>query len=227
MDKDLKRYADNLTKRSAAESYATKYQRYWHKRMSDNRERNVLQQALKVASQSGSMHNALDMPCGAGRLTCELFPHVTEIVGCDYSLEQMKICRETYQFEQKMSFVRGNALALPFANLSFDLVLSVRLSHHIGDDKDRRSYLAELMRVCANHVIVTIFDSNSLKNRLREWRRKLYSKKRSKYTMSLDEVREVAKANDFELVANFPLARLFSGHQYLVLRRNPGQSENA
>ena len=115
--------------------------------------------------------------------------------------------------------IRGNILALPFRAGSFELVFSARISHHIGSESDREAWLRELMRVSSRAVVATVFDRESLKNRLRELRRRLGSGKRSKFTMSLSRVRELAAGAGFELVAAPAIAPLLSGHRYLVLSR--------
>lgn len=213
MDRSMQRYADNLKRQQAAQSYSTKYQRQWHKRLSDRRERAVIQKALALLE--GPLKKVLDMPCGAGRLTNELFAPGREVVGVDYSEAQLAICREAHK-GQSFSSLQASCFELPFEDSEFDLAFSVRLSHHIADDAKRAEYLRELMRVSRRYVIATFFDSQSLKNRLRELRRVFGSGKRSKYTMSLARLDEIAAEQGWVRRAALPISWMFSGHKYVV-----------
>lgn len=218
MDPSLDRYAQNLRTRRAAESYSTKYERIWHKRISDRRERAVIARALALTG--GPHPRVLDMPCGAGRLTGELLAHAEAITLCDFSEEQIAIARRRAEDAGlEPGIARANALSLPFADGAFDLVFSVRLSHHIGDAEDRRRYIRELLRVSRGFVVVTIFDEASIKSRLREMRRRLGSAKRSKYTMGQGELAAIAEAAGFTIKAALPISRLMSGHRYMVFAR--------
>ena len=104
-----------------------------------------------------------------------------------------------------------------------DLVVSVRLSHHISTPEGRHQHLQELCRVARSHVIVTWFSTGSLKYKLREVRRKLGSAKRRKSAMANAEVRDVMAAAGFEKVEWVPLALVGSGHMFgLFQRRQDG-----
>ena len=218
MDDSLHRYAENRRKKDAAESYSTKYERYWHKRRSDARERAVIARALSLVAPP---QRILDMPCGAGRLTEELLRFDTaEIHACDYSEEQLKICGERHK-NSNVTCQRASCFELPFPDDHFDLSFSVRLSHHIGSREDRERYLVELLRVSRQNVVATFFDTHSFKNRLRELRRRVRAtKKRSKFTMSRDELHQIATNHDWRVEAAIPISRLFSGHRYVVFSRS-------
>ena len=75
------------------------------------------------------------------------------------------------------------------------------------------------MRISAGWVIVTIFDRNSLKNRLRELSRR-WRAKRSKHTFARGDLERIARERGFTVAAGFPLSRLASGQVFYVLRRS-------
>jgi SAM-dependent methyltransferase len=112
----------------------------------------------------------------------------------------------------------SDAFHLPFPDRSFDLVFSARLSHHIADGDLRARYLGEIMRVSRSWTIATVFDRDSLKNRLRELRRR-FTDKRPKHTLSREQVAAIATGAGFEIEAALPLSRLASGHVYYLFRR--------
>jgi ubiquinone/menaquinone biosynthesis C-methylase UbiE len=210
-DPQLEVYAGARRRTERAESYATKYDRELHKRISSYFEQRAIRRALAITGVRGG--RVIDVPCGAGRLTPLLAPVASRLVSCDYSPAML------YQFRRahgRPCFV-GSAFDLPFADRSFELVFSARLSHHIASDARRTDYLREIMRISAGWVIVTIFDRSSLKNRLREISRRR-SGKRSKHTFARSDVDRIAAEAGFSVAAALPLSRLASGHVFYVLR---------
>ncbi len=204
-----------------AESYSKKFQKHWNERLNDTFERRLVQRLLNEVSRNDRPHRALDMPCGYGRLYPLLAEASAEVVECDWSHPMLLRARES---QSRMPtggarrHVRAEAGRLPFPDRSFDLVLSVRLCHHIRSHEERLAYVRELMRVSAGWVIFTYFDTRSLKNRLRELRR-LVSRKRPKWTLDRSDVEELASREGFRVVKSTPLSRFFSGHRYTLLRR--------
>ena len=81
---------------------------------------------------------------------------------------------------------------------------------------DLHPLVAELLRVARRFVVLTFFDYHSLKNRLRRIRCR-FSGKRPKYTMTRDEVREIAAQQGARLAACPALWWIGSGHRYALL----------
>jgi SAM-dependent methyltransferase len=158
----------------------------------------------------------LDLPCGAGRISPILAPAARTLISGDYSRTMVEVLKRRY--ESRHPVLVADSFKLPFADRTFDLVYSARLSHHIGDDALRLAYLKEVLRVSKAWTIVTIFDARSLKNLLRNMRR-AFSKKRPKNTLSREQVAEIAAAEGFSIVDAIPLSRLASGHVFYVLQR--------
>lgn len=52
------------------------------------------------------------------------------------------------------NFVQGNALAMPFDDNSYDVVITCDVLEHI-DNKDRKKFIEELTRVAKHHVIIS------------------------------------------------------------------------
>jgi SAM-dependent methyltransferase len=213
-DGTLDRYAASRRTEEGAESYSTKYDRELHKRISSYFERRAVERALEVTG--GKHARVLDCPCGAGRLTPLLRPAAKTLVSADYSPTMIGVFRR----QHGLPALVADSFHLPFADRTFDLVYSARLSHHIGDETMRLAYLREILRVSGQWTIVTVFDSRSLKNLLRTVRR-AFSRKRPKNTLSREQVEEVAAESGFSVVASIPLSRLASGHVFYVLQRAP------
>ncbi|MBR0448751.1 MAG: YcaO-like family protein [Peptococcaceae bacterium] len=92
----------------------------------------------------------LDVGCGSGELTFYL-ANVTEQItytGVDLDvpfLERAQQKADAYTGSCKLSFVQGNALELPFADASFDVVVSQTLFTSIADYE---KVMQEMRRVC-------------------------------------------------------------------------------
>lgn len=211
-DPILDQYAESRRSTRGAESYATKYDRELHKRVSSYFERRVVRRALSATGVSQA--RVLDLPCGAGRLTPLLLPFARQLISADYSPAMLRV----FQRQRGLPCTVADAFHLPFGDRTFDLVFSARLSHHISDDDLRAAYVREILRVSAQWAVFTIFDTRSLKNVLRSLRRKV-SKKRPKNTFTREQVQALTAECGFELVTGFALSRLASGHVFYVARR--------
>ncbi|AFN83706.1 putative methyltransferase [Encephalitozoon romaleae SJ-2008] len=85
---------------------------------------------------SGSI--VLDAGCGNGRSFL-----VPEVVGLDYCFDLLRDAKAI----RNHGLVRGDVLKLPFADSSFDLVLSVGVIHHLSTYERRLKAMEEMKRV--------------------------------------------------------------------------------
>jgi SAM-dependent methyltransferase len=88
----------------------------------------------------------LDVGCGGGGMPLSLAEHAGHVVGIDpidrFSQAGVKLAAE--RGLTNLSFVRADGMALPFADGSFDLLLSHAVIEHVAD---ARRYLRECRRV--------------------------------------------------------------------------------
>ena len=89
----------------------------------------------------------LDVACGTGFLTRHLRGRVT---GVDQSEAMLEIARRR---SPRSEFARANGLALPFADGSFDRVLTAHFYGHLQTE-DRDRFLTEARRVARELVVV-------------------------------------------------------------------------
>jgi ubiquinone/menaquinone biosynthesis C-methylase UbiE len=89
----------------------------------------------------------LDVACGTGFLTRRLRGTIT---GLDQSPRMLGIAAEA---APEATFVRGDALALPFADDAFERVLSGHFYGHL-DEAQRTTFLREARRVAPELLIV-------------------------------------------------------------------------
>ena len=101
--------------------------------------------------------SALDVGCGTGALAQRLSALGYEVVGVDPSAGMLEImCARS----PEVTAVKGSGTALPFADGSFDVVLTVAALHHIADPAGVRQTLAEMVRVSRPTGRVVIWDHN-------------------------------------------------------------------
>jgi ubiquinone/menaquinone biosynthesis C-methylase UbiE len=112
----------------------------------------------------------LDVGCGTGNRSMLPAKHlgVKRFVGLDRSSASLAIARRVAEEESFERFepVRGNLLDLPFADGSFDVVVSWGVLHHTPDP---RGGLREMVRVCRDGGHVALF----LYNKFNHWRHNL------------------------------------------------------
>jgi ubiquinone/menaquinone biosynthesis C-methylase UbiE len=96
-----------------------------------------------VAPTTGE-ERALDSGSGTGALAFALAPLVREVVGVDADEERIEAARELAP--DNVSFVVGDASALPFERASFDLAACARVLHHARRPELVVSELARVVR---------------------------------------------------------------------------------
>jgi ubiquinone/menaquinone biosynthesis C-methylase UbiE len=89
----------------------------------------------------------LDVACGTGFLTRHLRG---EVVGLDASERMLTLARVQ---APNATFLRGDALSLPFEDATFDRVFTSYFYCHL-EDQDRERFLAETRRVAPELVVV-------------------------------------------------------------------------
>ena len=89
----------------------------------------------------------LEVSCGRGgglNAFLAAAPGVFDATGLDVAASAVEFCRSTYGETDRLHFVEGSALDLPFPDASFDVVLNVEASNDYGD---RPRFFAEVARV--------------------------------------------------------------------------------
>jgi ubiquinone/menaquinone biosynthesis C-methylase UbiE len=208
----------NYNSTRGAQAYKADYQNKLHRKWSDRRERALLH---RYFTRIGKVESILDLPCGPGRLSNLLHAHCETLVEADWSFTMVSLNQRDHGHDRR-HYVRASALEIPFADRTFDVVVSFRLSHHLETQELRERHLRELFRVAKRHVIVTWFSATSLKNLLREVRVRIAGKK-PKNVLRNDRVRAVAAAAGFRQDLARPLFLIGSGHMLGLFTRESDQ----
>ncbi len=89
----------------------------------------------------------LEVSCGRGgglNAFIAAAPGIFDATGLDVATSAIAFCRSTYGENDRLRFVEGSALDLPFPDGSFDVLLNVEASNDYGD---RPRFFAEVARV--------------------------------------------------------------------------------
>jgi ubiquinone/menaquinone biosynthesis C-methylase UbiE len=106
----------------------------------------------------------LDVACGTGFLTRHLRG---EVVGLDQSSSMLDIARTRMP---EARFVRGDALALPFGDGSFDRVFTGHFYGHL-ETRERERFPAEARRVA--HELVVVDAARRPDRKAEEWQERI------------------------------------------------------
>lgn len=114
----------------------------------------------------GPEQRALDVCCGTGDVSLALARTGARVTGLDFSPEMLTVARQrARRAAEPVEFVQGDALALPFAEGSFD---AVTISYGLRNLADFRAGLAEMARVLRPGGRLVVLDFGQPANRL--WR---------------------------------------------------------
>ena len=156
----------------------------------------------------------LDVPCGTGRFASRLAESGKRFVQADLSAEMLASAREVGGAAGQ---VRGDAANLPFADASFDVVLSIRFLFHVPREL-RPGILREFARVARVGVVVDVRHKYAWTTWSKRLRAKLAGR-RSPQRYSLSEIDEDFEAAGLSIVRRIWIAPGFSEKMVVFARR--------
>jgi SAM-dependent methyltransferase len=112
--------------------------------LQDERAADLAGRVQRLLAPFSGQERSLDVGCGTGALAYALAPHVREVVGVDSAPELLAAARE--RAPANVTFVQGDATALPFGWGEFDLVGCLRVLHHVRRPELVVAELARVMR---------------------------------------------------------------------------------
>jgi ubiquinone/menaquinone biosynthesis C-methylase UbiE len=156
----------------------------------------------------------LDVPCGSGRFY-PIFRAARQVTMVDYNPEMLAVVEATYGPEGRFDLVQGDICDLPFPDGRFDLVFSMRLLHHVGDEELRRRIIGELTRVSRRYVALSLYS----KHTLRYFKRRLLGKRPGGHSVALGAfIAQAAQAN-LRLRRKYPAISLIEQQRMLLFEK--------
>jgi SAM-dependent methyltransferase len=138
-------------------------------RLINRREMRMVDDLLDAAARGRRDLLVLDVPCGYGRFGEALSKISRYRLQFDRSAAMAaRAAQGAEERDDNVSTVICDIRSLPLADSSVDLVLCMRLLHHVPSVDDRAALLAELERVSRESVVVSYYGSNPL-HRVQRW----------------------------------------------------------
>jgi demethylmenaquinone methyltransferase/2-methoxy-6-polyprenyl-1,4-benzoquinol methylase len=101
----------------------------------------------------------LDLPTGTGRLSVPLAMSGSTVVGGDLSFNMLRMAAAKTGDAAAVKFTQASGTQLPFADATFDAVISFKFFHLVPNDR-KRAFIAEMARVLKpGRPLVIEFDS--------------------------------------------------------------------
>jgi SAM-dependent methyltransferase len=104
-------------------------------------------------------HETLDIACGVGYGSALLARSAARVIGADLSQSAVDTARTAYASIANLEFTRAACAALPFADSSFDAVVSFETIEHISEQE---KFLDEVRRVLRPEGLFVVSSPNRL-----------------------------------------------------------------
>lgn len=202
-----------------ATTYAGKFRRTRWKARTHRREVVILAAFLR---QIGPIRSLLNLPCGTGRFSdvLEARGRPDRVVYADDSPAMLGQARENLAAgggtipELKRLDVTRDEL-----DETFDLVLCVRLLHHLKSDEDRRRALSFLTRAARDALILTVASTSTWRGWSRARRARLGRRRGGESIVPLSAVARELDDLGFRVERIAYVHRLFSSQTWVLARR--------
>lgn len=112
----------------------------------------------------------LDVGCGDGTTIQTILPITKNVVGIDNDKKAVEDAREKLSLESTVKIIFADALSLPFADKTFDVV--THMMTLVNFEKNKTKALIEMSRVLKDNgkIIVSVYSDDALSARLEMYR---------------------------------------------------------
>lgn len=120
------------------------YQQYWQGReYEDTAEKIAIERFFKIIGEKSSL---IDVGGGFGRLTEAYLNFSKKVVLTDPSENNLIIAKKKFGKNGKIIYRKASLPDLPFADCSFDVVIMVRVIHHLADSQKNLKELSRILK---------------------------------------------------------------------------------
>jgi SAM-dependent methyltransferase len=176
------------------------------------------------ALAGSTLPRVLDVGCGSGSLLRAFAPRVSSAVGVDTSRAMLTEARARCSAHAELDFVALDGPVLPFANASFDVVVSLLSFRYLDWDP----MLSEIRRVLKPGGRLLIVDMVTVPLSLREWPRAARDKwrqlrARRRYPQFQLALRQLVKHPSWSLMLKYNPIRSEHEFRWYLESRFPSQ----
>jgi ubiquinone/menaquinone biosynthesis C-methylase UbiE len=183
---------------------------------------------LHLIGRDNADRRVLDVGCGTGRGLLALGrAGFTNLIGLDYTPAMLEIAAQELASElpapaaARIRLLQGDAFTLPFAEASFEVVLSLNFLHMFRFDLQAK-LLREMTRVCVPHGLV-IAEFESLHKGLFVTR--LWEQRRLRHRTKFNSLRDMRRLFDRHVFAAVRVVGLRLPKAHLLFRHFPRAGE--
>lgn len=118
----------------------------------------LIENTLRASLIPSSQLRVLDLGCGAGHVSFCAAPHVDEVVAYDLSPQMLATVNQAATAKElhNIKTIQGQAESLPFADNSFDIVLSRFSAHHWMDVGRALNEAKRILKVTGQLIMIDI-----------------------------------------------------------------------
>ena len=215
MEHNVAGYRARLQDQTAAEKYATRFERGSRKRINEREQRAV----RSIFAQLDDCRSVLDVPCGAGRFQAALTGGQRQLLEMDVAVEVLTLSRQRAEQTGLLSaFAVGDASRLPLRDNCVDGIFCNRLLHHITVANERLLFLREFHRVARRYLVISFFDYLAF-GAVRRFFKKLKGRKVDYSGQpTLMQFQQECEQSEFSVQSVVPTGPVWVAEKYLVLR---------
>jgi len=155
-----------------------------------------------IVNNKREYKNIIDVGCGIGDFTIDLvnrYSYFKKIVGIDFLDEVIDLAKKNANKCDKVTFLKGDMLNLPFENRSFDISICINVIHHIYI-KDLELSIKELARITDKYMIIEIRNKKNIFNFwFKYFSLPILYKNLPVFSCSITELNEILKNYNFKL----------------------------
>ncbi len=157
----------------------------------------------------------VDVPCGNGRMSqCVARREGMQLVALDLNQHMLQSMAVRDQPDMLRRRVQTDVLHLPLPDKCADLVVNMRMMHHLPNRALRLQVLRELVRVSRNHLITSFWTTHSW----RYLRRRILGKTIRGFPISPPQFGALAQEAGIRIEQLIPTRRLYEEQVVAVCR---------
>ena len=157
----------------------------------------------------------LDAPCGYGRFWPTFSALDLRYFGIDLDPQMVRLADRRQRSQPERRALCADVFRLPFADDTFDCVVSIRLLHLAFTDRQREQIIRELVRTSRRFLLLSLYRSTPLHSLARRWN----STPGRVRLMTDTQLQGLITACDVELEQLRPLQRFFHMQTFALLSK--------